>query len=68
MAVDTHAFSSSMISEGSFDEESGDMELTFVKGGSYSFSGVPADLWESLKSSVSPGGFYHQNIKGKYGA
>ncbi len=64
---DTFALISSMLSEGTYDEKSGDLTLTFTNGRSYDYHGVPKDVVERLKVSISPGHFYKDNIKGRFG-
>jgi len=41
--------------------------VTFTSGQSYSFSGVPVEIYEGLANASFPGRYYHQNIKGIYG-
>jgi|GEM_PF-1007827 len=47
----------------------GNQELTveFKDGGeTYTYAGVPADVYEQMREAESIGAFYHANIKGKY--
>lgn len=41
--------------------------IEFSWGGRYLFSGVPGWVSIELRNHPSPGTFYHQQIKGKYG-
>lgn len=57
---------SSMISEYSYDDETQTLEVTFAKGGTYSYSGVQEEVFQAMKSADSVGRFFLQNIKGQY--
>jgi hypothetical protein len=57
---------SSMIEEYSYDDETQTLTVTFRKGGTYSYSGVQEEVFESMKSADSVGRFFLQNIKGQY--
>jgi len=57
---------SSMIETYSYDDDTQTLEVTFMKGGTYSYSGVPEDVFQSMKDADSCGRFFLQNIKGQY--
>jgi hypothetical protein len=57
---------SSMIEEYSYDDETQILEVTFRNGGTYSYPGVPEDVFQSMKDADSCGRFFLQNIKGSY--
>jgi KTSC domain len=65
--ADTFALSSSMLSEGSYDKDTQELTLTFTNGRAYTYQGVPAELVERLKTAVSPGHFFRDNLKGRFG-
>lgn len=67
MSVRTAALSSTALASASYDDESQELEITFTSGRSYTFQSVPADIYEGLVASPSPGSYYNQNIKGIYG-
>ncbi len=49
-----------------YDKETQELMIEFANGQSYTFTGVPPDVWEGLAKSSSPGRFYNQRIKGVY--
>lgn len=57
---------SSAISDASYDDETQELNVTFNSGQTYTFRGVPAEIYDGLISASSPGRYYHQNIKGQY--
>lgn len=63
---ETVDFASQAIQSATFDPRDGSLLITFTSGKEYPFRGVPADLWADWKNSSSPGGFYHDNIKGRF--
>jgi KTSC domain len=63
---DTFPLSSTMLSEGTYDEKTGDLTLTFANGRQYPYRGVPKEIVERLKTAVSPGHFYRDNIAGRF--
>jgi hypothetical protein len=47
--------------------EDNKLEITFAKGNStYTFYGVPEEVYRNLVGSDSPGKYFTVNIKGKY--
>jgi KTSC domain len=42
------------------------LDLRYVKGVTYRYLGVPADVYEALLSARSIGSFVNRDIKGKY--
>lgn len=67
MARRAQSLNSSALASAEYDDETQVLEVTFTSGGSYSFSGVPAEIYEGLVGDSSPGRYYHRNIKGIYG-
>jgi hypothetical protein len=57
------ALDSSRIASMAYDPDSGELELEFVKGGSYLYSGVPQNVADGLQSSSSPGRYFDKFIK-----
>ncbi len=49
----------------SYDADAKSLTVEFDRG-TYVYSEVPADVYESLKNSDSQGTYYRENIKGKY--
>lgn len=40
--------------------------IRFNSGGLYSYSGVPASVYQALMSAPSHGRYFHANVKGRY--
>ena len=57
---------SSHISELGYDEETGTMAVTFAKGGTYHYPGVPVETYTALHQSGSPGDYFHRHVRGKF--
>ena len=66
MTITSAALTSSAISGLSYDDETRELTLTFVRGGSYTYSGVPAGVVTELIAARSPGRYYLNNIKARY--
>jgi hypothetical protein len=49
-----------------YDAASQTLEIEFKATGVYRYFSVPADLYQSLLSTPSPGKFFLANIKGKF--
>ena len=58
--------SSSLMSRIAFDEEAGILKLWFTSGPLYCYFDVPAEAYEALRGSASPGRHYNAHIKGRY--
>lgn len=58
---------SSVLSRASYDSDTQTLTITFRKGGSYTYEGVPQDVFEGLRDADSPGQYYSTQIKGVYG-
>lgn len=57
---------SSAISFAAYDNDTGDLQLTFARGGSYTLRNVPAVEVARLISADSPGAYFNTNMKGNY--
>jgi hypothetical protein len=49
-----------------YDKYTQEVTIEFQNGQSYSFTGVPPDVWEGLAKSSSPGRYYNARIRGVY--
>ena len=49
-----------------YDEKTQVLNVSFVKGGSWSFSGVDKETAEAFKSASSKGQYFNMNIRGQY--
>jgi hypothetical protein len=56
---------SSNIASADYDDETGEMTVTFKSGQTYSYR-APKTVFDALVSSPSPGSFFHRNIKNIY--
>jgi len=57
---------SSMIREYSYDDDTLELTVEFVKGGTYSYQGVPEEVFQAMQSASSVGRFFLNEIKGQY--
>lgn len=57
---------STWVPEKNQTEDNGNMYIIFNSGWLYVFYSVPPQLYDNFIHSASKGGFFHQNIKGKY--
>ena len=60
------AFESSTISQISYDEASGTLQVTFHNGGAYQYFDVSPNKWDDFKRADSKGQFLHQQIKNQH--
>ncbi|WP_167336941.1 KTSC domain-containing protein [Acidovorax temperans] len=68
--VETHSFpGSGTLVKGTYDTEKRLLRLWFTSAPfqPYDYPGVPAHTWSGLKSAVSAGTYYNQNIRDQYG-
>lgn len=56
---------SSMFSHHGFDEEAGEIHLTFHQGGATHAYPVTKEQYEQFKAAPSAGKWFHQHIRGK---
>jgi len=61
-----HFKDSGMISTGEYDYNTRNLSLTFTKGGTYTYANFPGHLWIGLTTAISPGKFFHANIRNQY--
>lgn len=57
---------SSDINTVGYDSETQTLEVEFIKGGVYQYSGVPAGEHDALMNADSKGKYLNANIKGRY--
>ena len=60
------AVSSSFILSAGYDKGTQTLELAFSGGSTYSYAGVPRQIFEGLLEADSKGAFYSAKIKGFY--
>lgn len=58
--------SSSNISAIGYDADNQVLEVEFINGAVYSYSGVPSGEYESFMGADSKGKYLHANIKNRY--
>jgi hypothetical protein len=58
--------SSSNVRSVGYDAEAQVLEVEFVSGGVYQYSGVPASVYSSLMSAASKGSYLASHIKNRY--
>ena len=49
-----------------YDDDAEMLEVEFVTGAVYRYSGVPQDVYEDFRQAPSKGAFLNQHIKGAY--
>ena len=58
--------SSSYLSSVGYDHESNILEIKFNNGRVFQYHGVPQYIYTGLISSISPGEYFHENIKNSF--
>ena len=58
--------SSSDIHAIGYDAETQTLEVEFIKGAVYQYTGVPANEHEAIMNADSKGRYFNANIKGRY--
>jgi lysyl-tRNA synthetase class 2 len=61
------ALNSSNLSGCDFDKETMTLTISFRSGATYSYAGVPEEVYESLRTAGSPGQYFNAAIKNAYG-
>lgn len=46
--------------------ESNTLYITFNRGGTYSYSGVPQSVYQGLMSAASKGSYFHEHVRNNY--
>jgi hypothetical protein len=59
---------SSAIASADYNPATKDLDITFVQGGTYTFYGVPRDVFVGLINAPSAGGYYNARIRYQFGA
>ena len=49
-----------------YDKDSQELTVEFENGRSYTYSGIPPDVWEGLVKSGSAGRYFNTRIRGVY--
>lgn len=58
---------STSLAAADYDPETEELVITFHNGLSYTYDGVPEQVYQDLLAAASPGTYYHAVIKGTYG-
>lgn len=67
MPAEEFQFASTNIDRAAYDPDSRTLEVSFLRtGDTYTYQGVPADVWRNFTRSLSPGRFLATEIKGRY--
>lgn len=64
--MERKTITSTSIREIGYDSDSQLLEITFHRGGSYEYSGVPQDEYDAFMAAESQGKYFHAYIKNKY--
>jgi hypothetical protein len=49
-----------------YDEETQELTITFRSGSTYVYSAVPLWVYNGLVTTIDPGGYFNQVIKGSF--
>jgi hypothetical protein len=49
-----------------YDDDAGDLDITFTSGKTYRYLEVPLDIYDGLLDAESKGGFFNDNIKDEF--
>lgn len=60
-------FQSTALRSASYDPDGGTLDITFTSGRTFTYEGVPADVFYGLRDASSPGSYFHAQIKNNYG-
>lgn len=66
MAKQSVQLASTALRSADYDEDTQQLDITFVSGQTYAFERVPPQVFEDLSTASSPGQYFAQNIKGQY--
>ena len=57
---------SSTLSRAAYEEETETLDVTFKNGRTYTYEGVPKDVFEGLRDAPSAGQYFHSQIRDRY--
>lgn len=57
---------SSNLSGVDYDKETMTLTIAFRSGATYSYAGVPEEVYENLRTAGSPGGYFNAAIKNSF--
>lgn len=66
MAIKTYPVGSSCISEFVYDDETEQLQFTFVKGGTYTIQGFPESQLQGWMNYASIGAYFNLFVRGQY--
>ena len=66
MAIQQVQLASTALASASYNDEDETLDITFQNGRSYTYEGVPSEVFEALRDARSPGTYFFQNIKYRY--
>ena len=64
--MDRTGLNSSNIASAGYDDASQTLEIEFHNGGIYQYFDVPRTIFDQLVTAASPGGYFHQQIRGVF--
>ena len=62
----SQSLNSSAIIRAGYSADDQTMSLTFIRGRTYTYYGVPASVYTSLVNSPSPGRYFNFNVRDRY--
>lgn len=66
MAKRKIARNSSCVADAEYDDKTKELTISFVKGGSHTYSNVPKSVVSGLRRASSKGKFFNANIRNDY--
>lgn len=60
------SLNSSTLASCSYDEATRELTITFQSGATWIYGGVDKSVYDALVSDMTPGGYFHRHIKGRY--
>lgn len=64
--MEIHTTRSSLLSSYGYDEEKKELQITFNKGGTYTYLDVPKSVYDDMTEAKSIGQYFLANIKDRY--
>lgn len=66
MDREEHQVQSTKIANISYGHDDQSMDVTFHRGGTYRYYGVPYEIYSGIRNTSSPGKFHQAQIVGQY--
>jgi KTSC domain len=64
--IETQAFSSTRIAEATYNPNTEELNITFIRGNQVTYQNVPESVWRAMLSAPSVGRYFGQFIQNSY--